>query len=85
LTLALAAEHTADGILANSIAPGFIDTELTRRVLGEADIASLVSGVPIRRLGHADEIARLVIWLASDLNSFIAGQNISIDGGLSRV
>jgi NAD(P)-dependent dehydrogenase (short-subunit alcohol dehydrogenase family) len=85
LTLALAAEHTCDGILANSIAPGIIDTELTRRVLGEAGIASLVSGVPIRRLGHVDEIARLVVWLASDLNSFIAGQNISIDGGFSRV
>lgn len=85
LTIALAAEHSADGILANSIAPGFIDTELTRRVLGEAGISSILSGVPIRRLGQSEEISRLVIWLASDDNTFVAGQNIAIDGGFSRV
>ena len=85
MTLALAAEHTADGIIANSVAPGFIDTELTRRILGEAGIRAIVSGVPARRLGRVDEIARLVLWLASEENTFIAGQNIAIDGGFSRV
>lgn len=85
MTLALAAEHSADGIIANSIAPGIIDTELTRRVLGEAGIQSLVSKVPARRLGQADEIARLVLWLASEENTYLAGQNIAIDGGFSRV
>jgi NAD(P)-dependent dehydrogenase (short-subunit alcohol dehydrogenase family) len=85
MTLALAAEHSADGIIANSIAPGIIDTELTRRVLGEAGIQSLVSRVPARRLGQADEIARLVLWLASEENTYLAGQNIAIDGGFSRV
>ena len=85
LTIALAAEHTGEGILANSVAPGFIDTELTRRVLGEAGIASLLSAVPIGRLGKVEEIARLVLWLASDENTFVAGQNIAIDGGFTRV
>lgn len=85
MTLALAAEHSADGIIANSVAPGIIDTELTRRVLGEAGIQSLVSKVPARRLGQADEIARLVLWLASDENTYLTGQNIAIDGGYSRV
>lgn len=85
MTLALAAEHSADGIIANSVAPGFIDTELTRRVLGEAGIEGLVSRVPARRLGQADEIARLVLWLASEENTYLAGQNIAIDGGFSRV
>ncbi|MDB5810203.1 MAG: family oxidoreductase [Betaproteobacteria bacterium] len=85
MTLALAAEHSADGILANSIAPGVIDTELTRRVLGESGIKSLVSGVPVRRLGRAEEIARLVLWLTSDENTYLTGQNVAIDGGFSRV
>jgi NAD(P)-dependent dehydrogenase (short-subunit alcohol dehydrogenase family) len=85
LTVALAAEHSADGILANSVAPGFIDTELTRGVLGEAELSSLLSNVPIRRLGRAEEIARLVLWLACSENTFIAGQNIAIDGGFTRV
>ncbi len=85
MTVALAAEHSADGILANSIAPGFFDTSLTRRILGEAGIQSLVSKVPIRRLGQVEEIARLVLWLASEENTFVAGQNIAIDGGFTRV
>ena len=85
MTLALAAEHTADGIIANSIAPGIIDTELTRRVLGETGIKALVAKVPAGRLGQAAEIARLVLWLASEENTYLAGQNIAIDGGFSRV
>lgn len=85
ITLALAAEHSVDGIIANSIAPGFIDTALTRRVLGETGIRSITSLVPARRLGQPDEIARLVLWLASEENTYLAGQNIAIDGGFSRV
>ena len=85
MTLALTAEHAVDGIIANSVAPGFIDTELTRQVLGEVGMQSLTSLVPTRRLGQADEIARLVLWLASGENTYLAGQNIAIDGGFSRV
>jgi NAD(P)-dependent dehydrogenase (short-subunit alcohol dehydrogenase family) len=85
MTLAMAAEHTIDGIIANCIAPGFIDTELTRQVLGEKGIQALVSTVPAHRLGQVDEIARLVLWLASEENTYLAGQNIAIDGGFSRV
>lgn len=85
MTLALAAEHTTDGIIANCIAPGFIDTELTRRVLGEKGMQALVSTVPAHRLGQVYEIARLVLWLASEENTYLAGQNIAIDGGFSRV
>lgn len=85
MTLALAAEHSANGIMANCVAPGFIDTELTRRVLGEQGMQAIVSTVPSRRLGQADEVARLVLWLASEENTYLAGQNIAIDGGFSRV
>lgn len=85
MTVALAAEHAADGIVANSIAPGFIDTDLTRRMLGDAGIQALVSKVPAKRLGQVEEIARLVLWLASEENTFISGQNIAIDGGFTRV
>jgi 3-oxoacyl-[acyl-carrier protein] reductase len=85
LTAALSAEHAADGIMANTVAPGFIDTELTRRVLGESGIDALVATVPARRLGRTDEIARLVLWLASDENSYLTGQNIAMDGGFTRV
>jgi NAD(P)-dependent dehydrogenase (short-subunit alcohol dehydrogenase family) len=85
MTLALTAEHAVDGIIANSIAPGFIDTELTRRVLGAEGVKELTSLVPAQRLGHVDEIARFVLWLSSEENTYVAGQNIAIDGGFSRV
>jgi len=85
LTVALAAEHSSDGILVNSVAPGFIDTDLTRRVLGDAGIAAVLANVPIGRLGTVAEIARLIAWLAGPENTFICGQNIAIDGGFTRV
>lgn len=85
LTAALAAEVAADGVLANCVAPGFIDTELTRRILGDQGIEELVKRVPIGRLGEAEEIAAFVAWLAGPENTFISGQNIAIDGGFTRV
>jgi NAD(P)-dependent dehydrogenase (short-subunit alcohol dehydrogenase family) len=84
MTAALAAEVAKDGILANCVAPGFIDTELTRRVLGEAGIKDVLARVPIGRLGKPEEIAAFVAWLASPENSYISGQNIAIDGGFTR-
>ena len=85
MTIALAAEHSSDGILANSVAPGFIDTEMTRTLLNEGEIAALVAQVPARRLGSTNDIAQLVLWLASDENRFVTGQNIAADGGFTRV
>jgi NAD(P)-dependent dehydrogenase (short-subunit alcohol dehydrogenase family) len=85
MTLAIAAEHSGDGILANCVAPGFTDTELTRRVLGDAGIEQLVAMVPARRMADVDEIAHLVAWLGGQGNSYVTGQNIAIDGGFSRV
>jgi 3-oxoacyl-[acyl-carrier protein] reductase len=85
MTAALAAEVAADGILANCVAPGFIDTDLTRRILGEKGVTELVSRIPVKRLGTAEEIAAFVVWLAGPENTYISGQNIAIDGGFTRV
>ena len=85
LTIALAAEYSSDGIMANCIAPGFIDTTLTRRMLTPDQITALTAQVPVGRLGDVGEISDLVLWLASSENTFISGQNIAIDGGFTRV
>jgi 3-oxoacyl-[acyl-carrier protein] reductase len=85
MTAALAAEAAADGVLANCIAPGVIDTELTRQVLDENRLAALLSRVPIGRLGRPEEVAAFVAWLAGPENTFISGQNLAIDGGFTRV
>ena len=85
LTAALAAEVAADGVLVNSVAPGFIDTELTRRVLGVQGMQEVAAQVPIRRLGQPSEIAAFVAWLVGPENTYVSGQNIAIDGGFTRV
>ena len=85
MTAALAAEVAADGILANCVSPGFIDTDLTRSILGEVGVRDLVSRVPMRRLGQPKEVAALVAWLVGPENTYVSGQNIIIDGGFSRV
>lgn len=85
MTAALSAEVASDGILANCVAPGFIETDLTRRVLGEEGIKKVTQELPIGRLGQPEEIAALVAWLAGPENTYITGQNIAIDGGFTRV
>ena len=85
LTVAISAEYSSRGVLANCLAPGFIDTSLTRTMLSNAEIMDLVSRVPIGRLGEVNEIANLVLWLSSAENTFTTGQNIAIDGGFTRV
>jgi NAD(P)-dependent dehydrogenase (short-subunit alcohol dehydrogenase family) len=85
MTKALAVEVAAQGILVNAIAPGFIDTELTRKVLGESGMAELAKQVPIGRMGSAEEIASVVGFLVSPENTFLTGQNIVVDGGFTSV
>ncbi|MEO8162361.1 MAG: SDR family oxidoreductase [Ilumatobacteraceae bacterium] len=84
LTLSLAIEHSAAGILANCVSPGFIDTDMTRRILGDEGIQEMLKSVPIGRLAQPAEIAQLVLWLSSPENTFLTGQNIAIDGGFTR-
>ena len=85
MTAALAAEVSEMGILANSVGPGFIDTDLTRSVFGDDGISELRGRIPMKRLGKVKEIASLVRWLVSNENTYMSGQNLMIDGGFSRV
>ena len=85
MTAALAAEVAEHGILANCVAPGFIDTELTRGILGPDGIREVTRQIPMRRLGRVEEIVAFVAWLAGPENTYISGQNVAIDGGFTRV
>lgn len=85
MTSALAAELTEFGVLANCVSPGIVETEMTRSALNVDQLDELLSQVPAKRLASPDEIARLVCWLSGPENTFISGQNIAIDGGLTRV
>jgi len=85
MTTALAAEVAKYNILANCISPGFVKTEATLEAFSEDELDEWAKLIPIRRLAKSSEIASLVSWLISDQNSYISGQNIVIDGGLTRV
>ena len=84
MTLSLANEYASEGILANCVAPGFIDTEMTRKNLSAARIEELSALTPAGRLGTPEEIANTVYFLGSEQNTFISGQNIACDGGFTR-
>ncbi len=79
-TKALAQEGAAKGVTVNAIAPGYIDTDMVRAV-PEKVLEKIISGIPVGRLGHTDEIARGVLFLVADEAGFITGSTLSINGG----
>lgn len=81
LTRALAVELAPFGILVNTVAPGYVNTELTRKNNTEEELAAIREGIPLRRLGEPGEIAEVVAFLCSGKNSYITGQTIIADGG----
>ena len=80
-TKAMAREVASRGITVNSVAPGFIATDMTA-VLTDEQKASILSTVPAGRLGSPEEIAAAVIFLASDGAAYVTGQTISVNGGM---
>lgn len=85
MTISLADEYSQHGILSNCVSPGFIDTDMTRKNLGQLGIEKILSRVPANRLASSSEVANFIYWLGSKENTYITGQNISIDGGFTRV
>jgi 3-oxoacyl-[acyl-carrier protein] reductase len=80
-TKSLAKEVGSRNITVNSIAPGFIETDMTA-YLTQDDKLKLIEDIPLRQLGHVNDIAELAIYLAGEKGSYITGQTISVDGGL---
>jgi 2-keto-3-deoxy-L-fuconate dehydrogenase len=88
LTKSIAADYVAHGVRCNAVCPGTVDTPSLRQRLkdtGNHDAAmkAFVGRQPMGRLAGADEIAELVLYLASDAAAFMTGQAIAIDGGIS--
>jgi 3-oxoacyl-[acyl-carrier protein] reductase len=82
-TKAVALEMASFNVQVNAVSPGFVDTELTRRILGPENMKRLVKTIPQGRLANPDEIANVVLFLCSDLNTYITGENIVVDGGFT--
>ena len=79
-TKALAQEAAAKGITVNAIAPGYVDTDMVRSVPAPV-LEKIVARIPVGRLGHAEDIARGVMFLIADDADFITGSTLSINGG----
>mgnify|MGYP001377622567 FL=1 len=80
-TKSLAKELGSRNITVNCVAPGFIETDMTS-FLDDDSKVNIINSIPLNRLGKADDVSDLVMFLASDEASYITGQTISIDGGL---
>jgi acetoacetyl-CoA reductase len=79
-TKALAQEGAARGVTVNAVAPGYVDTEMVRAVPADV-LEKIVARIPVGRLGHAEDIARAVLFLVADEADFITGSTLSINGG----
>ena len=80
MTITWAKELGPFGIRCNAVAPGFIETDSTKTALNEAQLKHIISNTPLRRLGTADEVAKVVISLID--NDFLNGVVLGVDGGL---
>ena len=84
MTRALAREIGSRNITVNCVAPGFIDTDMTK-ALGEGQHEALLTQIPLGRLGDPDEIAKAAVFLASDDASFVNGAELFVDGGQAQI
>jgi len=80
-TRSLAVEVAPYNILVNAVAPGYVNTELTRQNNTEQDLQNICETIPMQRLAEPEEIARLVTFLCSEQNTYLTGQCLIIDGG----
>lgn len=79
-TKALARESAPKGITVNCVAPGYIETDMTKNV-PSAILETIINATPVKRLGHPEEVARAVLFLIDEKSGFITGETLSINGG----
>ncbi|HAT1644544.1 TPA: SDR family oxidoreductase [Raoultella planticola] len=86
LTKSAALEYAARNIRVNAVCPGLIWTPMVEQMVASGQkeaLGAMVKSVPMQRHGRAEEIADVVLWLSSDTSSYVTGQSISVDGGLT--
>ncbi|MGZ9089866.1 MAG: SDR family oxidoreductase, partial [Rhodoplanes sp.] len=84
MTKSLAKEVASRGITANCIAPGFIETEMTRD-LADRSKDSLLAAIPAARFGSGEDVAACAVFLASDEAAYVTGQTLHVNGGMAMI
>lgn len=82
LARAMAREFGPAGVRVNSVTPGLIQTDITAGKLTDAMKAEILKGIPLNRLGDADDVAKICLFLASDLSAYVTGATIDVNGGM---
>jgi 3-oxoacyl-[acyl-carrier protein] reductase len=85
LTKTLAVEWASKNVLVNAVSPGFTLTELTKSTNTEEQLKAITEIIPAKRMADPIEMAKTIAFLCSDLNTYLTGQNITIDGGFTNV
>ncbi len=81
LTMVIAAQHAADGIRANAVAPGLVETAMIASAYSAEQRSAMTSKTPLGRFASAHEVAEVVAFLASDRSSYMTGQTLNVNGG----
>lgn len=85
MTRAIATDLACKGILVNTLSPGFVQTSLTEKTMGQDGIKEVCKKIPAGRLAMPEEIAEVAAFLVSGNNTYLTGQNIIVDGGFTNV
>lgn len=83
LTRAIAVDMARFGVLVNSVSPGPTETDMVEKLLSVEEKETICKNIPLQRLASTSEIANVVLFLSSNLNTYITGQNIVVDGGFT--
>jgi len=81
LTRAMAREFAPEQIRVNALCPGFIDTDITKGMMTPETMQAILAGIPMRRVGHANDVAGCALFLASELAAYVTGAVIDVNGG----
>lgn len=85
LTVGCSNDLARYNILVNTVSPGFVLTDLTRKNLSASEMEDLSQQIPIKRMAETTDISNVVVFLLSNLNQYVTGQNIIVDGGFTNV